>query len=75
MVSLFSDQDLKACPLQCKHGVLSTGPPGKSQEKNNFKRNTKMGSVWMFIEFHERYILPTLFILTELEKQLFQLKL
>ena len=62
-------------PLQWKHGVLTTGPPGKSQEKNNFKINKKMGSVWMFIEFHERYILPTLFILTELEKQLFQLKL
>ena len=39
MVSLFSDQDLKPCPLQWKHGVLTTGPPGKSQEKNNFKRN------------------------------------
>lgn len=62
-------------PLQLKHGVLPTGPPGKSQERNNFKRNKKMGYVWMSIEFHERYILPILFILIELEKQLFQLKL
>ena len=30
-------QGLNLCPLQWKHGVLSTGPPGKSQTKLNFK--------------------------------------
>ena len=27
----FPDQGLNLCPLQWKHGVLTTGPPGKSQ--------------------------------------------
>ena len=28
--SQFPDQGLNLCPLQWKHGVLTTGPPGKS---------------------------------------------
>ena len=28
--SLFPDQGLNLCPLQCQHGVLTTGLPGKT---------------------------------------------
>ena len=28
--SHFPDQGLNPCPVQWKHGVLTTGPPGKS---------------------------------------------
>ena len=30
--SYFPNQGLNLCPLHCKHGVLTTGPPGKSPD-------------------------------------------
>ena len=32
VVSYFPDQELNPCPLQGKHGVLTTGWPGKSHQ-------------------------------------------
>ena len=35
--SSFPNQGSNPCPLQWKHGILTTGPSGKPMEGNNFK--------------------------------------
>ena len=41
---LVPDKGLNLCPLQWKHGVLTTGPPGKSPKRSFLSSDSEMGN-------------------------------
>ena len=59
--SQFPDKGLSLCPLHWKHGVLTTGPPGKSPQCKNFilkkKSFDRKEILLLFYKFEKSFIL------------------